>query len=35
MIGARFLKFCGKYELLNLSKNADNISSWLSKPYKE
>jgi 5'-3' exonuclease len=35
MIGARFLKFCGKHELLNLSKNADNISSWLSKPYKE
>lgn len=35
MVGAQFLKFCGKYELNKLSENATNIGEWLSTPYPE
>jgi 5'-3' exonuclease len=33
MIGAQFLKFCGKYELNRLSENAASFSDFLSKGY--
>jgi len=35
MIGAQFLKFCGKYDLIKLSDNASNISEWLCAGYPE
>jgi 5'-3' exonuclease len=34
-VGAYFLKFCGKYDLVKLSENAQNISEWLKAPYPE
>jgi len=34
MVGAHFMKFCGKYELNKLSDHADSISRWLNKPYQ-
>lgn len=34
-VGAYFLKFCGKYDLVKLSDNAANISEWLKAPYPE
>jgi len=33
MIGAQFLKFCGKYELNKLSENASAYGEILSKEY--
>ena len=33
MVGAKFLKFCGKYELNRLSDNADKIAECLSASY--
>lgn len=33
MVGAQFLKFCGKYELTKLSENATNIADWLCAGY--
>jgi len=35
MVGAQFLKFCGKYELNRLSENATAISDVLSASYPE
>lgn len=35
MVGAQFLKFCGKYELNKLSDNASNVSEWLGASYPE
>lgn len=35
MIGAQFLKFCGKYNLVKLSENATKISEWLCAQYKQ
>lgn len=35
MIGAQFLKFCGKYDLVKLSENATNIAEWLCASYPE
>ena len=35
MIGAQFLKFCGKYELNRLSENATSFSDFLSKGYAQ
>jgi hypothetical protein len=35
MVGAQFLKFCGKYELNRLSDNATAISDVLSASYPE
>ena len=35
MVGAQFLKFCGKYDLVKLSDNATSISAWLSASYPE
>ena len=33
MIGAQFLKFCGKYALTRLSEEASNFGTWLSASY--
>ena len=34
MVGAHFLKFCGKYELTKLSDHADALGRWLNETYK-
>jgi hypothetical protein len=34
MVGAHFLKFCGKYELTKLSDHADSLGRWLNETYK-
>ena len=34
MVGAHFLKFCGKYDLTKLSEQADSIGRWLNQTYK-
>ena len=34
MVGAHFLKFCGKYELNKLSEHAEVIGRWLNKTYE-
>jgi 5'-3' exonuclease len=34
MVGAHFLKFCGKYELIKLSEQAEPIGRWLNETYK-
>ena len=34
MVGAHFMKFCGKYELTKLSEQADAVSRWLNLTYK-
>jgi 5'-3' exonuclease len=34
MVGAHFLKFCGKYELTKLSDSAEQVSRWLNETYK-
>ena len=35
MIGAEFLKFCGKYNLVKLSDNAASMSHWMSASYPD
>lgn len=35
MIGAQFLKFCGKYELNRLSEHANAFTDWLCAGYPE
>jgi hypothetical protein len=35
MVGAQFLKFCGKYDLIKLSDNASAISEWLMASYPQ
>lgn len=35
MVGAHFLKFCGKYDLVKLSDNASGIAKWLAAAYPE
>ena len=32
-VGAYFLKFCGKYDLVKLSENATNMSEWMREGY--
>jgi 5'-3' exonuclease len=34
MVGAQFLKFCGRYELVKLSENANNFAEWLCASYE-
>ena len=34
MVGAKFLKFCGKYELNKLSDNAEAFGRWMNETYK-
>ena len=33
-VGIHFMKFCGKYELIKLSSQADSYAKWLNAPYK-
>ena len=33
-VGVRFMKFCGKYDLVRCSENANSFGSWLNKTYK-
>jgi hypothetical protein len=35
MVGAQFLKFCGKYDLVKLSENASNMAEWMTAGYPE
>ena len=35
MIGAQFLKFCGKYDLVKLSENASNMAEWMMASYPQ
>jgi 5'-3' exonuclease len=34
MVGAHFLRFCGKYELTKLSDQAEAVGRWLNKTYQ-
>jgi hypothetical protein len=34
MVGAHFLRFCGKYELTKLSDHADTVGRWMNETYK-
>lgn len=33
MVGAKFLKFCGKYDLVKMSEQASSFSTWLNSSY--
>lgn len=33
-VGIRFMKFCGKYELVKASESAEQYSRWLNETYK-
>jgi 5'-3' exonuclease len=33
-VGIHFMKFCGKYDLVKLSSQADSYAAWLNSPYK-
>jgi 5'-3' exonuclease len=33
-VGAHFLKFCGKYDLVKLSESADSVGRWLNETYQ-
>jgi len=33
-VGLRFIKFCGKYELIKLSESSDQFSRWLNQKYQ-
>jgi hypothetical protein len=33
-VGAHFLKFCGKYDLVKLSDHADAMGRWLNTTYQ-
>ena len=35
MVGAQFLKFCGKYDLVKLSEQAQTFTDWLTASYPE
>ena len=35
MVGAQFLKFCGKYDLIRMSEQADSYVKFLEAPYPE
>jgi len=35
MVGAQFLKFCGKYDLVKLSENASSMAEWLTASYPQ
>jgi hypothetical protein len=34
MVGARFMKFCGRFELNRASESAEQYSRWLNQTYK-
>ena len=33
-VGVRFMKFCGKHDLVKISESAEQYGSWLNKTYK-
>ena len=33
-VGIYFMKFCGRYDLVKLSSQADSYAAWLNSPYK-
>ena len=33
-VGVRFMKFCGKYDLVRCSENAEGFGRWLNETYK-
>ena len=33
-VGVRFMKFCGKYDLVKCSENAEGFGRWLNETYK-
>jgi 5'-3' exonuclease len=33
-VGIHFMKFCGRYDLVKLSSQADSYATWLNAPYK-
>ena len=33
MVGAKFLKFCGKYELNRIAEDATKYAEWLQRGY--
>ena len=35
MVGAKFLKFCGKYDLVKLSEQSSSYAEWLNASYPE
>ena len=35
MVGAKFLKFCGKYDLQKIADQAQQYAEWLQSPYKD
>jgi hypothetical protein len=35
MIGAQLLKFCGKYDLVKMSEQAESFVRFLEAPYPE
>ena len=35
MVGAQFLKFCGKYDLVKLSDYATSMAEWMTASYPE
>ena len=33
-VGIHFLKFCGRFDLIKLSENAEQIGTWLNRTYQ-
>lgn len=33
-VGARFMRFCGRHELIKISESAEQYASWLNKTYQ-
>jgi hypothetical protein len=33
-VGIRFMKFCGRHELIKISENAEQYSQWLNQTYQ-
>ena len=33
-VGVRFMKFCGRYDLLKISESAEQYAQWLNATYK-
>jgi hypothetical protein len=32
-VGVRFMRFCGKYQLIKISENAEQFGRWLNQTY--
>ena len=35
MVGAHFMKFCGKWDMQRVAENAQQFTEWLNSNYKE